>query len=132
MLSRLQDLFNGVSDLKRASGGGKLGYGMLADFEDAFHTLPVDPSECGPRGAARRDGRHRLQDRRVRWLGLPVAVGTSSGFRWAEQPGHVRGGGASPQIYDDPNTVVRGSLAVARRLGRSPRPSWSWSRTSLG
>jgi hypothetical protein len=45
VLPRVQDLIGDARDLKRSTREGELCYGMVADFEDAFHTLYVDPSE---------------------------------------------------------------------------------------
>ena len=45
VLPRVKDLVEDVCDLKRCAGNSEECYGMVADFEDAFHTLQVNPSE---------------------------------------------------------------------------------------
>ena len=41
----MKDLVEDVCNLKRCAGNSEECNGMVADFEDAFHTLHVDPSE---------------------------------------------------------------------------------------
>jgi hypothetical protein len=92
VLPRVQDLIGDARDLKRSTREGELCYGMVADFEDAFHTLYVDPSEWRYL-VARHPEQGFVGYRTVLCggSGCPIAVGTSSGIPRAQRTGHVRG-----------------------------------------
>jgi hypothetical protein len=84
VLPRLGDLIKDAVDLSLAGreGGGEV-FGMIADFEDAFHTLGVAP--CGVEIPNRSASCLRL-----RWLphgvmrrrGVSLVVGARSGLPW--------------------------------------------------
>ena len=118
VLPRLQDLIDDVRDLKRASNDGELCYGVIADFEDAFHTLPVDPSEWRYL-VARHPEKGFIGYRTVLCggSGCPLLWGRAAAFLGRSGQGMFEEWELRTQIYvDDPATIVRGSLAVAQRM----------------
>ena len=101
VLPRLGDLIKDAVDLSLAvrEGGGEV-FGMIADFEDAFHTLGVAPEEWeiptrSPSCLRLRGLPHGVMRRR----GVSLIVGARSGLPWPKWTGDVwRGRVADPDL----------------------------------
>ena len=107
---------------------------MVADFEDAFHTLRVNPSEWRYLVASSSERIRRVQDRAVRRRWCPLLWGRAAAFLgWSGQSLFCERE-LRTQIYvDDPATIVKGSLTKAREcaalllwwwLALGPQISW--------
>ena len=131
VLPRVQDLIGDARDLKRSSRAGELCYGMAADFEDAFHTLYVDPREW--RYLVARHPEHGFVGYRTvlcGGAGCPLLWGRAAAFLGRSGQAMFGESELRTQIYvGDPATLVRGSLTTARRLAAALL--WWWLALGL-
>ena len=141
VLPRVKDLVEDVCDLKRCAGNSEECYGMVADFEDAFHTLQVDPSEWRYL-VARHPVKGFVGYRTVLCggAGCPLLWGRAAAFLGRSGQSLFCERELRTQIYvDDPATIVRGSLTKARECAALLLWWWlalglqiSWKKGSFG
>ena len=141
VLPRVKDLVEDVCDLKRCAGNSEECYGMVADFEDAFHTLQVDPSEWRYL-VARHPVKGFVGYRTVLCggAGCPLLWGRAAAFLGRSGQSLFCERELRTQIYvDDPVTIVRGSLTKARECAALLLWWWlalglqiSWKKGSFG
>ena len=131
VLPRLRDLVDDARALAREAGEGEECFGMVADFEDAFHTLGVDPDEW-PYLLARHPVRGFVGYRTVLCggSGCPLLWGRAAAFLGRSGQGMFDEKELRTQTYvDDPATVVLGTPVAARR--RAAILLWWWSARGL-
>ena len=131
VLPRLRDAIDDARALKRAAADGEECFGMVADFEDAFHTLRVDPAEWRYL-VARHPVRGFVGYRTVLCggAGCPLLWGRAAAFLGRSGQAMFHEDELRTQTYvDDPATLVVGTRAAARR--KAAMLLWWWVALGL-